>query len=506
VRHVRACLLVAVAFVAGRAPAVEVAFNSLSDLTLFNRQQAAQYTLIGWNSNVGVGGGGGLGVSAQHNSTYSAQSFDVSAVGSTLDLATFFRAKDPGIINPGNGYRYANVYATSDATKYSGGEKAFQSTVTEYSSRLEIGGIMWNGFNSGSGFSYELPKGTVQPGRWYQFRTRYENVGVRRFNWELQLNDYGISGTEFVNTVATFRRQELDLDSVLNDTTLYGGFGAIFDTASAIDNFSANAGTLNLPVQQATILPTFDVELQVAGSTKTIIEGGTGIRLGRSTQTAPPSEAIIEFPLSGIPEGARIVSATLQLSPNVTLGTPRLKVTGYEGDGLASISDAETFATLHSGYNFDASGGTLAIPLDAANVSMLLGGTHLGFRVTNLLPENSMFINAIENTFFDKHKLVLNYFTPAGPADFDTDGDVDASDLQMWKNALARDYLGDADGDFITTGNDFLSWQRGLGGTASVGSAATAEARPVPEPQAALLVAVSALVCACGRCKRSPRL
>jgi hypothetical protein len=502
VHYVR-CLLIAVAFVVGRAQAVEVGFNSFSDLTLFNRQQFAQYTLIGWNSSVGVGGGGGLSVTGQHNSTYAAQSFNLSAVGSTLAVATFFLAKDPGVINPGNAYQYADVYATSDATKYAGGEKAFQADVSEDSTRVTIGGLLWDGFNSGSGFSFPMPKGTVQPGRWYQFRARFENVGAQRFNWELQLNDFGASGTQQVSTVATFRSQQFDLHSLLSDTTLYGGFGATSSTSSAIDNFGATAGTLSLPVQHREILPTFDVELQAGTSTKTITEGGTGIRLGRSTPSATATEALIEFPLSGIPANARIVSATLQLSPNVTLSTPRIKVTGYQGDGLASISDAGSFSILQAGYDYSAT-PTLSIPLDANGVTALLGGTHIGFRVTNVLPDNSMFINGMES-LFPKHKLVLDYFTPAGPADFDTDGDVDASDLLMWKNAFARDGQGDATGDFVTNGNDFLSWQRGLGGTAIVGSAATGEVHSAPEPHAAMLVAASALVGACVRRMRRPR-
>ncbi len=71
---------------------------------------------------------------------------------------------------------------------------------------------------------------------------------------------------------------------------------------------------------------------------------------------------------------------------------------------------------------------------------------------------------------------------PLLSADFDDDGDVDATDLAIWKGAFDLNQLGDADGDNDTDGNDFLLWQRQLGSTASV-----AAARAVPEPGSSAL-------------------
>ncbi|MBA3484240.1 MAG: PEP-CTERM sorting domain-containing protein, partial [Pirellulales bacterium] len=72
--------------------------------------------------------------------------------------------------------------------------------------------------------------------------------------------------------------------------------------------------------------------------------------------------------------------------------------------------------------------------------------------------------------------------TPFFSADFDDDGDVDATDLSIWRGAFDLNQLGDADGDNDSDGNDFLLWQRQLG-SAAVGSAAAA----VPEPTTLLL-------------------
>ena len=52
---------------------------------------------------------------------------------------------------------------------------------------------------------------------------------------------------------------------------------------------------------------------------------------------------------------------------------------------------------------------------------------------------------------------------PFFSADFDDDGDVDATDLAIWDGAFDLNQLGDADGDNDTDGADLLVWQRQFG-------------------------------------------
>lgn len=55
------------------------------------------------------------------------------------------------------------------------------------------------------------------------------------------------------------------------------------------------------------------------------------------------------------------------------------------------------------------------------------------------------------------------YFTPVSPADFNVDFTVDAQDLDIWQNGYGSPGVranGDADGDGLVTGTDFLIWQR----------------------------------------------
>jgi hypothetical protein len=78
--------------------------------------------------------------------------------------------------------------------------------------------------------------------------------------------------------------------------------------------------------------------------------------------------------------------------------------------------------------------------------------------------------------------------TPFFSADFDDDGDVDSTDLIIWKNAFHLNQLGDADGDNDTDGADFLIWQQQLGSAPAVAVGAA-----VPECGSLALLVVGAL-------------
>jgi hypothetical protein len=75
--------------------------------------------------------------------------------------------------------------------------------------------------------------------------------------------------------------------------------------------------------------------------------------------------------------------------------------------------------------------------------------------------------------------------TPYYSADFDDDGDVDATDLAIWRNAFDLNQLGDADGDNDSDGEDFLIWQQQFGSIPGAGAALGAT---VPEPASAFLL------------------
>jgi hypothetical protein len=80
---------------------------------------------------------------------------------------------------------------------------------------------------------------------------------------------------------------------------------------------------------------------------------------------------------------------------------------------------------------------------------------------------------------------------PSFDADFDEDGDVDSTDLEIWDHAIDLNQLGDANGDSETDGSDFIIWQQQFGSKPVVAAAGA-----VPEPASgalgvALLLAVA---------------
>jgi len=92
-------------------------------------------------------------------------------------------------------------------------------------------------------------------------------------------------------------------------------------------------------------------------------------------------------------------------------------------------------------------------------------------------------------------------------ADFNSDGDVDGTDMQAWQDhygsqanvALVK---GVAEGDLDIDGGDFMVWQRNFGS----GAAATAiSSQAIPEPSTALLLAGAAIGLLLAN-SRSPRL
>ncbi|HMO86550.1 MAG TPA: PEP-CTERM sorting domain-containing protein, partial [Lacipirellulaceae bacterium] len=83
---------------------------------------------------------------------------------------------------------------------------------------------------------------------------------------------------------------------------------------------------------------------------------------------------------------------------------------------------------------------------------------------------------------------------PLFAADFDKDGDVDATDLAIWRGAYNLNQLGDATGDSRSDGADFLIWQRQLGSHPVVAAQSA-----VPEPGTLWLALLGTALAAGGR-------
>jgi hypothetical protein len=148
------------------------------------------------------------------------------------------------------------------------------------------------------------------------------------------------------------------------------------------------------------------------------------------------------------------------------------------------------------------------------NGTVLASGTinELGFGPTDTNSANpeSFNVSNIAVVQGDKLQLRISPLSAGGgalSADFNHDNKVDSADLAAWKTSFGVNAGGDADGNGVTNGNDFLIWQRQLGQTSTGGGGDATEgfigvkftiqqsggaAAVVAEPTSAMLLALSA--------------
>lgn len=96
---------------------------------------------------------------------------------------------------------------------------------------------------------------------------------------------------------------------------------------------------------------------------------------------------------------------------------------------------------------------------------------------------------------FGMEDTFVTMLTPAEPADFNSDGYVDGSDLETWSTQFgtpAERWLGDADDDGDADGNDFLTWQRQVTGSAPLFTDEAWITTQIPEPAAGAIFLIGA--------------
>jgi cytochrome c peroxidase len=100
------------------------------------------------------------------------------------------------------------------------------------------------------------------------------------------------------------------------------------------------------------------------------------------------------------------------------------------------------------------------------------------------------FLETLTDQSFLSNELFSNPFVPLA-GDFDANGVVDGGDLGVWKLAFGATDGADADGDGDSDGHDYLAWQRNLGRSWQDFALATAATAAVPEPSAAMVLAIA---------------
>jgi autotransporter-associated beta strand protein len=200
------------------------------------------------------------------------------------------------------------------------------------------------------------------------------------------------------------------------------------------------------------------------------------------------------------------VNANGRISPGVDAGL--LTVSGNVSLASGSFLDVE-LGGANAGVDFDklvvngaaTLGGTL-------NISQLEGFTPTPGSTYEILSATGGVTGTFENIVWDgltgwdvQYGANTATLVAAGggfTADYDEDGDVDGDDLDRWtadfgKQTAALHTEGDSDADGDVDGADFLTWQQQVGS----GLPSTPAAASVPEPAAAALVTLAALLGMC---------
>jgi uncharacterized delta-60 repeat protein len=305
---------------------------------------------------------------------------------------------------------------------------------------------------------------------------------------------FGTSGTLTMNVGTVQGSAVTDMEFDVAGNLVVGGYSTVTSNVDSNWHVARIALGLPSPVQTVSLAPLFDVKASVWGTIRSVTDGEASLFAGLGFDASNPEERpIFEFPISGIPAGAAITAATLTVDPYASSGTPRLEVQAFAGDGVASLSDITSPATIAGTTGpVSASDNLIEIQLTPSVLQALLDdGDFLGLRIRSLDVPEYVGFGASEATFGTPPRLTLTYEIPQVPGDFTVDGLVTAADLTAWKAAYGKGQGADADKDGDTDGADFLLWQRQLG-SASAAKAGAA----VPEPTAILLTLAAGLALA----------
>jgi hypothetical protein len=231
------------------------------------------------------------------------------------------------------------------------------------------------------------------------------------------------------------------------------------------------------------------------GATTLRVIGGNGIVIANGGFVMKQDNVASSSTLVAQITGASHTTIKVTGDADITRGAFKVELNGYTPVSGNSWTILEAGADLTNEQNaidtLVSNGGYPAISHFPGSTTGVLTGPFAStdFSMAPLAPGLSWNVN------YDNNKVTLSVTGTAQIAgDFNHDGKVNGVDLGIWKSAFGVNANADANGDGRSDGADFLIWQRqeGVGGAASA----------VPEPMAAMLAVIGALVL--GSCRRTP--
>jgi hypothetical protein len=280
-------------------------------------------------------------------------------------------------------------------------------------------------------------------------------------------------------------------------------------------------GTMQYNFSGGTINATTGGYVGRNGTAQFIQTGGTAnfngvLNIGNRDTTTVANDGLYKISSGTLNAGANSGAVGINIAPN---GIGQLRVVGDDGmiNVLGSLSLGNTANGLGT-LAFEFETGDLLSQINVVNAATFAAGTKLVLDATNAAPTQLSYdlltaasIDATGLLFEGPagwtHEVVsggngqiLRAVAPGGPtddADFDGDGDVDGQDFLTWQRGLGGDPTsanGNANGDGAIDGADLAVWEDQFAAASSVPAAAA-----VPEPSSIALLAVAAGWIAAGR-------
>jgi hypothetical protein len=470
------------------ANALEIDFDTFDDLDGFD-QHSGSFVGVFHGSNAGVGNTGGLSPGSKVELTYSEGTFSLNE---PVTVSSYFRTSSgTGVF--ASPYEMASVYVSTSidgrpsvstyANISAKIERDFANQTDVLYGSMNVPGQLW--FDESIDLGY-----TLSPNTWYELILKLER-GSGLLNRTIELRNHGSTGlTQPGSLVESTTTGYLGENVISNDSTLYAGFGARNGLVSGLDNFRLEAAGIDPPTESVLITPTFDAQrspssnypLGALTQTTLDIDGGSGTGY-------PALQVLTEFSLEQVPANAEILSAQLYLDPTTSSSSIVLMAMGYEGDGLASLSDPGASVTEfgRKAGPFTSTSDIL-IDLDPTKVQQVHGASsHLGLLLVSQNAGPYIRIASSESTTGVGPRLIIEYALPETvPGDYNSDGVVDAADYTVWRDALGSSVAAfagaDGNGDGAVNEADHAVWAEHYGATLD-GESATA----TPEPTTLLL-------------------
>lgn len=242
--------------------------------------------------------------------------------------------------------------------------------------------------------------------------------------------------------------------------------------------------------EELVLTPVVDAEMSIHSNGFVITSfSGQSILVDRERSDGSDVRGVFEYDASGLPEGAEVLSGkfTFDLTQmtSSTNNYPVVELYGFQGNGQASSSVANSFALPLGSSGPIAEFERTTVPIDGAALSSLVNGTGtvgvMAYQASNQQLSIASYERAASfPSFYIPPTLTIRYASettpeprPTAPGDYNHDARVDAADYTVWRDASQTpgDLRADGDDDGDIDQQDYNLWRSNYGTGPSAGVA-----------------------------------